>query len=221
MPDIISYEFDPEVLVIDAGTLPDIKIFSHWVERGCRVICCDGAVKEFLSTGLPIWRIVGDGDSIPGDIREKYAAICRWSPDQETNDQTKSVAYAASKGLRRIAIIGATGRREDHTLGNISLLMEYMHQGLDVRIYTDYGVFIPLSDMHSFRCPPGTQVSIFNFGAVDLMSEGLKYPIRDFHSLWEGTLNEVEESTFRIFAKGNYMVFLNYPVNDKAIDEVV
>ena len=62
-----------------------------------------------------------------------------YNPDQETNDQTKAVNYLMEKGFRRIAIVGATGRREDHTLGNISLLMEYMRMGQKYVMYTDYG----------------------------------------------------------------------------------
>lgn len=51
--------------------------------------------------------------------------------------------YARGEGFRRIDILGATGKREDHTLGNISLLFDYMRQGLDVTMQTDYGSFTP------------------------------------------------------------------------------
>ena len=51
--------------------------------------------------------------------------------DQETNDQTKAVNFLLAQGKRRIAIIGATGNREDHTLGNISLLSDYLRAGAE------------------------------------------------------------------------------------------
>lgn len=41
-------------------------------------------------------------------------------------------------------------------------------------------------------------------------SEGLRYPIRDFDSLWQGTLNEAPTGEFTISADGSYMVFINY-----------
>lgn len=86
--------------------------------------------------------------------------------------------------------------------------MEYQKMGLDVRMYTDYGVFIPAENDCGFTCPIGTQVSIFNFGTQGMTGEGLKYPIRDFQSWWEGTLNETTESTFTIHCQGPYLVYI-------------
>lgn len=107
-------------------------------------VCCDGAADRYLASGRVPDRIVGDGDSLSVENQKRYASIIRYNPDQETNDQTKAVNYLMEKGFRRIAIVGATGRREDHTLGNISLLMEYMRMGAEVRMYTDYGFFVPM-----------------------------------------------------------------------------
>ena len=78
--------------------------------------------------------IIGDGDSLSETNRLKYADLIFHNPDQETNDQTKAVQYLLSKGKRKIAIVGATGKREDHTIGNVSLLMEYMRMGAESKI---------------------------------------------------------------------------------------
>ncbi len=204
-------DFSPQAVIVDAGTLPHNSIALQWLDRCGLTVCCDGAADGFISTGRIPWRIVGDCDSISQETRQRYAAILRPNPDQETNDQTKSVKYRAAKGIRRIVIIGATCRREDHTLGNISLLTEYLKHGIEARIYTDYGVFIPVSGGQRFVCPPGTQVSIFNFGATGMRAEGLRYPIRDFDSWWQGTLNETTDQEFAIYAEGICLVFINYP----------
>lgn len=102
--------------------------------------------------------IIGDGDSISEENRKKYGHLLHRIAEQETNDQTKAVNYLLSQGKRRIAIVGATGKREDHTLGNISLLMDYMRAGADVRTYTDHGIFIPCLNTCTFTCQPGQQV---------------------------------------------------------------
>ena len=111
---------------------------------------------------------------------------------------------------KNIAIVGATGKCEDHTIGNISLLMEYMRMGMDVRSYTDYGIFIPCKDTVTFGCRKGQQVSIFNFTARGMKSKGLAYPIYDFTSWWQGTLNRCTDTSFTIEAEGEYLVYLNY-----------
>lgn len=203
-------DFRPEAVIIDAGTFPTDKIPLRILESSDRIVCCDGAANRYLASGRTPWRIVGDCDSLSPEIRERYASIVRHFPDQETNDQTKSVRYLASKNISRIAILGATGLREDHTLGNLSLLIDYLRDGIEARAYTDFGVFIPICGDMEFHCPEGTQVSIFNFGATGLRAEGLRYPLRDFTSWWQGTLNETTSVTFRIYARGFYLVFINY-----------
>ncbi len=203
-------DFSPEAVIIDAGKFPENENALMWLDGCDRIVCCDGAANRYLASGRTAWRIVGDCDSLAPEIMERYGEIVRRFPDQETNDQTKSVKYLASKGVKRIAILGATGMREDHTLGNISLLIDYLKHGIDVRAYTDYGVFIPVCGEREFYCAPGSQVSIFNFGAKGMSSEGLVYPIRDFDSWWQGTLNEASGSSFTIKAHGYYLIFLNY-----------
>ena len=142
----------------------------------------------------------------------KYVVCCDGAANeyisQETNDQTKAVHYLQSKGIRKIAIVGATGKREDHTLGNISLLMEYMRSGMEVRMITDYGIFIPAQDTQTFASHPGQQVSIINFGAKGLKGKGLVYPLSDFTNWWQGTLNEAIAEEFSIYCTGEYLVFL-------------
>lgn len=204
-------DFSPEAVIIDAGSFPQNKIALSWLDGCERIVCCDGAANRYLATDNKVWRIVGDCDSLSPEIMERYSAIVRRFPDQETNDQTKSVKYLYGKGVKRIAIIGATGLREDHTLGNISLLVSYLREGIDARAYTDFGVFIPVIGDREFYCPAGTQVSIFNFSATGMRAEGLRYPIRDFNSWWQGTLNETTSDSFTIHAKGSYLVFINYP----------
>lgn len=203
-------DFKPEAVVIDAGMFPHHAIALRWLEGCERIVCCDGAANDYIHRGGKVWRIVGDCDSLAPEVMARYAAIVRRNPDQETNDQTKAVEYLRGKGVRRVAILGATGKREDHTLGNISLLVDYLRAGVEARAYTDYGVFIPVSGSWTFSCPRGTKVSIFNFGAREMRAEGLRYPLRDFDRLWQGTLNVTVASDFTINAKGEYLVFINF-----------
>ena len=207
---MIGYDFKPEAVVVGGGDFPSHKMALSILHSTQKVVCCDGAADEYISHGLTPWRIVGDGDSLSEEAKSRYADIIRINPDQETNDQTKAVEYLASKGYRDIAIVAATGRREDHTLGNISLLIEYLRKGLNVRIYTDYGMMVACNGNQTFSSPKGSAVSIFGFGTEGMTSEGLAYPIRDFSSWWQGTLNKTTADQFSITCQGEYIVFINY-----------
>ena len=166
--------FRPEAVIIGAGLFPTRPEILEMIDGCARTVCCDGAANAYISGGRIPWRIVGDCDSISPELWQKYGDIIRRNPDQETNDQTKAIEYLAARGFRRIAIVGATGLREDHSLGNISLLITYLSEpGVEARIYSDSGVFFPCDGPSEFRCTPGTRVSIFTCGAPGLRGEGL------------------------------------------------
>lgn len=212
-------DFKPDAVVIAAGLFPtDVHCLD--LLNGCgRVVCCDGAANRYIGKGAIPWKIVGDCDSLSDELKAAFSDRIVCIPDQETNDQTKSVMFLKSNGCRKIAILGATGMREDHTLGNISLLRDYLEEGLDVRIFTDYGCFVAIECDTEFSCEAGAQVSIINFSANRLKGEGLVYPLRCFSRWWEGTLNESAGNTFKIKTDGTVLVFVTYGKMSKHPDE--
>ena len=199
-----------DAVIVAGGEYPTAPLPLEVLQSVPFVVCCDGAADRYIATGGVPDAIVGDGDSISAVNREKYAHLLHIISEQETNDQTKAVRFLMERGKRRIAIVGATGRREDHTIGNISLLIEYARTGCNVCSFTDHGVFIPCNGTTTHKCRKGQQVSIFSITAKDLSAEGLLYPIYDFTNWWQGTLNECTSEVFTINANGEYLLFINY-----------
>lgn len=228
-----SQSYQPEVVILSGGDYPRHTIPTNLLKQANKIVCCDGAVFDLLRHGGTPWRIVGDCDTIfstndPEErqmVEEHRDIICQIS-EQEDNDQTKAVRYCLEQGMKKMAIVGATGRREDHTLGNISLIAEYLSMGAEVRLYTDYGYFVPARDRLDLdvEIPAGfeavsdsdatrqksIQISIFNISAHGFRSEGLRYPLYDFTQWWQGTLNEAIASHVTIEAQGIFLVFVNY-----------
>ena len=194
-------EFDAVILA--DGAFPTAEEPLRLLREAPYVVCCDGAVRHWPQCDA----IVGDGDSVPDELRQRLIQVS----EQEDNDLTKATRHCMARGLRSLAYLGATGRREDHTLGNIALLMRYYRDfGLDVLMATDDGWFVPASGSATFDSKPGQQVSLFNFGCTRLVSEGLKWQAYPYQQLWQGTLNEALGTTFRIEADAEYMVFRTY-----------
>ena len=204
--DVMNLQIDAVILA--NGEYPSASIPLQILEEAPFVACCDGGADAYIAKGYVPDVIIGDGDSLSEENRLKYANLLHHNPDQETNDQTKAVQFLLSEGKKRIAIIGATGKREDHTIGNISLLMEYAHMGVNARIFTDYGVFIPCKDICTFECRKGQAVSIFNFTGRNFKAEGLEYPLYDFTTWWQGTLNVCTDTVIvSVFSYcGNWVV---------------
>lgn len=203
-------------VILGAGDYPRHPIPLRLLREAERVVCCDGAAKAYIEKeGCMPWRIVGDGDSLTPELLERCRDIVRSYSEQENNDQTKATLYLMEHGVSDIVYLGATGRREDHTIGNVSLLVEYMKMGLRVKMFTDDGVFIPARDYFSDRMLPeclaeAKAISIFSFGAKGLKGEGLMYPLYDFTNWWQGTLNRVVDTSFSIAGDGNFLLFFPY-----------
>lgn len=203
-------DFVPQVVILADGEYPCHQFPCKLLHEASFIACCDGAVNEYVLRGGRPNLIVGDGDSISEDNKIRFAEIIIKVPDQETNDLTKTINQLKGLGFKRIAIVGATGKREDHTLANISLLLDYKTMGLDVCMVTDYGTFVPAENKCSFISFNRQQISIFNFGAKKLVAEGLSYPLSDFTTWWQGSLNQSEGAKFTIHAEGKYIVFLTH-----------
>jgi thiamine pyrophosphokinase len=211
---MIEEKFD--AVIVANGQFPCHEIPLGILRKARYVVACDGAITSLQKAGIKADVIIGDGDSVPAEFHDLLIQIS----EQDDNDLTKATRYcvsnlkpqptANSKPLR-IAYLGATGLREDHTLGNIGLLMRYYRQ-MDVEgtMFTDYGFFTPAYGNRTFTSKSGQQVSIFNFGCTKLISEGLRWDSYAYDEWWQGTLNEAIGYRFSFCADGYYMVYQTY-----------
>ena len=133
------------VIVAD-GTFPSHEIPLGYLRNAKRIVCCDGSTESLLMYGMLPDAIVGDLDSLNDELISRFADRIFLDENQDTNDLTKAVLWCSEMGYKDIVIVGATGKREDHTIGNISLLTEYV-KDMNVIMVTDTGVLRPF--LHS------------------------------------------------------------------------
>jgi thiamine pyrophosphokinase len=204
----------PETAIIANGKFPDHPVPLGYLLNAKRVICCDGAADSLLDFGLEPFAIVGDCDSVNKKIAERYYDRLFRDSDQETNDLTKAVKWCSEREYNNIVILGATGKREDHTLGNISLLAEYA-KITTVKMVSDAGTLFPLLESDSIETQKGQQISVFSIDpSTEITSLGLKYKLdnRKLANWWTATLNEAEGKSFSLqFEGGPLIVFMKFP----------
>ena len=200
-------------VIIANGEFPTHLNPISCIKCASYIICLDGALQASLNNNITPDIIIGDGDSISDTLKEQYAHSLLLYTDQDTNDLTKAVNYCIEKSKSKIKIVAATGKREDHTLGNIFLLLEYMNK-VEIEMITDFGVFTPISSTTKFKSMAGQQVSIFNIDNSPITSHNLKYPLNNMilDNLWNGTLNESLGEWFTIETKGKTLVYRTFEV---------
>ena len=199
---------DSTAVIVANGRYPHHLISLSAIENASYIVCCDGAANHFIEIGGIPDAIVGDLDSISEENKTRFAEKLYPNREQETNDLTKAVLFCTEKGKRNITIVGGTGMREDHTIGNISLLADY-EAIANVNMLTNYGVFTPISSKTTFKSFIGEKVSLFAIGQKPLTTTGLKYPIQNriLTNWWQGSLNESTGDNFTIDTCGRVIVF--------------
>lgn len=189
------------VAILANGAFPQGGRARQYFEKADVLVCCDGAAKRALEAGRVPDVVVGDLDSLPQDIKEKLRDKIVQVDEQETNDLSKAFRYCLRQNWRNLVVLGATGKREDHTLGNIALLADFASLVDSISIETDDGRFVALVKPGVMKTQPGAQISIFSFDPnQEITSQGLKYPLRSLKApRWHtATLNEALGESFSL-----------------------
>lgn len=201
------------VIVAD-GIFPQHEIPLGYIQNAARIICCDGSTGDLVKAGFVPEAIVGDMDSLSYKLAIRFEDRLYEYTDQVTNDLTKAVNWCTERGYNDLVIVGATGKREDHTIGNISLLAEYVKK-VNVIMVTDTGLFLPFLKSSEISSFAGQQVSVFSIDPeTEITSVGLHYPLNraKINNWWVATLNEAVGHSFTLnFDNGRVIVYLKFP----------
>lgn len=205
----------PDIVILADGDYPSHPVPLTILREATRLYCCDHAGLAAISHGLKPTAIVGDGDSLSAAEKATLGALYHQVDEQDYNDLTKTLRLALSEWTGatppHVALLGTTGKREDHTLANISLLSWYARTFPVVpTLLTDHGLFTPASERHTFQSFARQQVSIFNLGCTRLTSEGLRWQSYPYAEMWQGSLNEATGSEFTLDGDAAYLVFQTY-----------
>ncbi len=211
-----------QIVILAAGDFPTHAVPLQALREADFVVCCDSAFSQLNTTYYPLstthYIVIGDGDSL--SEADKSALGDRWLQvdEQDYNDLHKAVQWAVCHFPPRTShftILGATGRREDHTLGNIAYLVTFAeeHPGIRLEMLTDYGRFTAMTGSGTFATFPRQQVSIFSMDPDrPIYGQGLRWPLDAFRARrwWQATLNEALGSEVTLSSDGWLVVFLTY-----------
>ena len=206
-------------VIMAAGDFPVHPEPLRVLEEADVLVACDSAAAGLVDRKILFDHVVGDMDSLGKEYQELLREKMVHIREQDTNDLQKAFRFTASLCLPgdRITILGAAGKREDHTIANISLLTDFAKVHPEIRILTDTGIFFPVLTSGEFSSCPGQAISIFNPGcrSFRLSSRGLEYPLDrlELSKWWTASLNRASGDTFSLFfeGEGEAVIFAVYP----------
>lgn len=173
-------------------------------------IAVDSGIEFFKTCGYLPDVIIGDFDSAREETLKFFEEkekmdIIRLIPEKDDTDTEAAVRRAIERGADEIHILGATGNRIDHMLGNIELLGIGLQKQVQMFIadannrirMIDHGIKLQRTEQY------GKYVSLIPFTneVTGLTLTGMKYPLcnytmKCFNSL--GVSNEIQEETAEI-----------------------
>ncbi|MBR4287969.1 MAG: thiamine diphosphokinase [Clostridia bacterium] len=142
-------------------------------------IFCDSGLKHMAPLGIVPHLIVGDFDSHEKpDLSVETMILPREKDDSDT-------VFAAKEGLKRgfddFLLLGAAGRRLDHTLCNVSILLMLEEKGKKARLLDDFSVMEIVSREPKFVSAEYPYFSLMNItGDADgITVENAKFPLEN------------------------------------------
>lgn len=155
------------------------------------VVAADGGADAALAHGVVPKAVIGDFDSLsaagkaalPDEVLFPFA-------DQDSTDFDKCMAHVMAP---LIVGIGFSGARLDHQLAAYNTLVRHPHRRC-ILLGSEELVFLAPPSI-SLPLTPGCAVSLFPMGAVEGVSDGLRWPINGLNLAPDGQVSTSNEAT--------------------------
>lgn len=166
------------------GTPPSYELLKKELTGVELVVCADGSAKWALLSGVKIDVLVGDMDSLDNETLKRVAQsgceIVRLNQEKDETDTQVAVDLAIARGADELVLLGATGTRLDHTLGNVQLLVHCCKRNIQARIVDEHNVLFVTHSKAEFSGEKGQILSIIPLGEhIETTTTGLYYPLKN------------------------------------------
>lgn len=210
-----------QVFVVSGGAIDD-GVACELMDRiqPDMLIAADKGMEFFYRTKRMPDVIIGDFDSVDSESlsffrQQDDVRLIELNPMKDDTDTEAAIRYAIAQGAVRITLLGATGSRLDHVLGNIELLGIGLNAGVPIEMMDaknrirmiDGGITIRKNEQY------GIYVSLLPYTEMveHLTLTGFKYSLknatlREFCTL--GVSNEIEAEEAEIAFDGGILLVI-------------
>lgn len=199
---------DPFVLDCIENISPDCII---GIDRGLEFCYRNQIVPQY---------ILGDFDSIRPEVigwyrEQKEIPIREYKPEKDATDTRMGLELALKLGSDRIFLLGATGGRLDHYMGNLQSLVVPAMAGREAWILDEQNAMTVLSRSRTIKkeCAFGKYISFFSMGdeVRGITLSGFKYPLKDYDMTnfdGIGVSNELAEDTALVDFRQGFLLMV-------------
>ncbi|WP_353734707.1 thiamine diphosphokinase [Algoriella sp.] len=197
-----------KVLLFLNGEVPTILPDTSNYEM---IFCTDGAFRYLKNLNIKPDVISGDFDSLElKDFPTDIEIIT--TPDQNDTDFVKILTIIQEKGFTNIDVFGASGRQQDHFLGNLNAAFRFKNE-LNIVFYDNYSSYFFAEKYTELEGYFGRTISLIPFPECKkITTKGLEFPLNkeDLNLLSRiGTRNKsIDDKVTIEFESGDLVIFI-------------
>ena len=132
----MSISHKQRCIIVGGAEIKNYDLIREYLKPEDFFIYCDCGLKHEKNLGFSPNLIIGDFDS--HEKPENFKNIIELPRVKDDTDTIFAIKHAMSLGFDDFILIGATGGRQDHNLGNIYALLMLANRNKNAKIIDDY-----------------------------------------------------------------------------------
>ena len=210
-----------KTVIISGGNL-NVEFAASFLRKeqfDC-LLAADRGMKFCYESGIMPDYVMGDFDSISGEIVEYYRGLeavqlIEFQPEKDDTDTEIAIRKAMELGTSCLVILGALGGRMDHCIANIHLLKLVMDAGVECHLVDEQNDICLISAGCELKkdAQYGKYISFLPFTdqVEGITLEGFKYPLQNY-TMKKGTSlgvsNEIQENIAKVSLKKGILLMI-------------
>lgn len=210
-----------KTLIVTGGDINLEQLREYGEEyRKQNIIAVDKGLEKLSKLNITPTHVVGDFDSISKEILEQYQnnkqiIFHKYNPEKDNTDTDIAIQLAIQLQSSNIIILGALGKRMDHSLANIHILKYALDAKIPCQIVDNYNRIYLIGDKHTLykNKTYGKYISLIPLTSrvEGITLKGFKYPLTNYSmpiGLSLGISNEIIEKVASIEIRKGVLIVI-------------
>lgn len=175
-----------KALIISGGKPPSKELIYEELKSSSLLLAVDSGANALYNLGIAPDLILGDFDSINKEVLEYYKAkdadIVKYPPEKDLTDSEIAINVLIERNYHEIVLLGCTGSRMDHFLGNLGLLKKCLLCNVKATIKDDNNSIFITDRPLTLQGKPKQIISFQAFGdeVSNFTIKNAKYPLNNY-----------------------------------------
>jgi thiamine pyrophosphokinase len=197
-------------IILANGKPPSKRLLKNFLPSADWFICADGGANTAVRFNCVPDLIIGDLDSIKEETLAVFSKVTvKKLKSQNSTDLEKALTAAIRKKYNEIVVLGATGGRLDHAIGNLSALAKFSAKA-HITFIDNSGKYFSVNHSVEFNLPKGTIISLLPLSRCSgIVTKGLKWNLKNEYlefGVRESTSNVIVSSPVNIKVKKGRLI---------------